>query len=188
MSSQVYSLQLLHQRTTKKGNILLTFPPTLSSSFMCVSLHILPQIIVLLFSFLFYLPPFLSSLRPPSPSFSTSPHIISLHSLIPPLLILLSSLPSPLSPFLSSSLSPSLFPSPSLHPSSPPSLPLSQGKRYSKRLPWRSSVHDERILGRKNDMCKDSGRKGEGCCHRNTKRAMESETFPVSWEDGVHRE
>ena len=33
-------------------------------------------------------------------------------------------------------------------------------------------------------MCKDSGKKGEGCCHRNTKRAVEGETSTVSQEDG----
>ena len=95
--------------------------------------------------------------------------------------------------FLSSSLSPlfsSLSPSfpPSLPPSFPPSLsPSSQVKgtvndshgvpQYVMRGYW-----DEKM------MCKDSGRKGEGCCHRNTKRAMESKTSTVSWEEGVHRE
>ena len=76
------------------------------------------------------------------------------------------------------SLSLSLFPSLSLP------LSLLPGKRYSEWLPWRSSILDERILGQKKMMCKDSGKKGEGCCHRNTKRAVEGETSTVSQEDG----
>ena len=77
---------------------------------------------------------------------------------------------------LSLSLSPSFPLSPSLSPSSQVKGTVNDSHgvpQYLMRGYW-----DEKMT------CKDSGKKGEGCCHRNTKRAVEGETSTVSQEDG----